>query len=89
MADEETFLVSFKIILSINNKYDPNTITTLLQANNIFEGQQISEINKLFMERYISYNDYVGEFGIGLLLLPSLIHLLDAKITAKYEKEKK
>ena len=73
----------------MNNKYDPSIITTLLQANNFFEENQVPEINKFIMERSIVFSDYISEFGIGLLLLPVLIQMLDAKITTKYEKEKR
>jgi len=78
-------------MLSINPKYDPNKITSLLKANDFFDGDGVplDEINNFFMERSISYGDYLAEFGIGLLLLPSLVHLLDAKITAKYDRDKK
>jgi hypothetical protein len=78
-------------VLPINAKYDPNKITSLLKANDFFEGDGVpfDEINNFFMDRSISYGDYLAEFGIGLLLLPSLVHLLDAKITAKYERGKK
>ena len=82
-------MVSFKIIIPVNNKYDPSIITTLLQANNFFEENKVPEINKFIMERSIVFSDYISEFGIGLLLLPVLIQMLDAKITTKYEKEKR
>ena len=62
----------------------------MLNVVDPFENELLNdEIFTFFLQRSISFSNYLQEFGIGLLLLPCLVHLLEGKITAKHGRDKK
>ena len=58
---------------------DENDLSTFLN----------DEIFTFFLQRSISFRDYLQEFGVGLLLLPCLVLLLKGKLSVKHGRDKK
>ena len=76
--------------MPVNPKFNQETIFQFLNVNDPFGcGNGADEINGFFLQRQISYKEYLEEFGIGLLILPCLVNLLEGKINASFQTEKK
>ena len=73
--------------MEINEAYDQKLILKLFNCcTKLRQAYQRDDINAFFLERSISFADYVDEFGIGILLLPNLIDLLEGELSAKLVK---
>ena len=87
--DVHSYMVSIQLIMKVNSKYDTNKVMSLLRSKEFFKGEaedSLCEIQNLFTKRSIMFGEYFSEFGVGLLLLPILSHLLDAEVLAKLGK---
>ena len=74
--------------MPVNSVYDTKKIRRLFKdmlPNEAANGVHLhhDEMNTYFLKRTIEYREYYEEFGIGLSLLPSLMHILEGKITTK------
>ena len=83
MEDEKTFLVSFQFRMAVNTAYDSSKIKKLFCSSKLNGTNSNDDFNAFFLQRSISFSDYLDEFGIGLLLLPILANLLDGRVKAK------
>ena len=70
--DNSSYLVSYQCRLPVNEEYDTKKIMMLFKDLSVQEALLNDDINAYFLQRQNSFGKYFEEFGIGLLLLPSL-----------------
>lgn len=85
-GDDDCYDVSFNFSLAVNPKFDHDRICQMIGVDDPFGlGSNTNDINNFLLQRAITYQDYLEEFGIGLLILPCLVNLLDGKIEARFD----
>lgn len=87
--DNSSYLVSYQCRLPVNTAYDTKKILLLFKDIPEQKAGQNDDTNAYFLERQISLGKYFEEFGIGLLLLPSLAQILQGKLTIKLASDKR
>lgn len=86
--DKESFYLSYQCRLPVNNAYDIKNIKMIFNEVSLQKAFENDDMNAYLLQRSMSFGSYFEEFGIGLLLLPSMAYLLNGKIEAKSVSDK-
>jgi len=89
-TEEDKLMVGFRFSMLVNPAFDTEKILEVLNVNDPFgQGTTTEDINVFFQQRAFKFSAFVEEFGIGLLTLPCLVHLLDGTIKSEVKQVKK
>lgn len=79
--DRNITKLGFNLTLSLNQNIDEKVIFTLLK-------QQSQNGKNDLVNRFITFFEHIEHFGLGIVILPSIIMNLAGKLFVRYEKLK-